>query len=186
MPRLLSWGFLALLGAYPLLVYFALGRLSSLVLAGGLLVLALLRLVLLRRLPGDPLLLLAGTLTLVLVAAYGLLSRDDNALRFYPVLMNLAMLLLFAWSLAQPQSIIERMARLLEPELPAAAVTYTRRVTMVWCGFFVVNGALALYTALFLSWSAWALYNGLLAYLLMGTLFAVEYLIRQRVRRNLS
>jgi uncharacterized membrane protein len=28
----------------------------------------------------------------------------------------------------------------------------------------------------------WALYNGLIAYLLIGTLFAVEWLVRQRVK----
>ena len=52
----------------------------------------------------------------------------------------------------------------------------------MWCGFFVLNGALALATALWMSDRAWALYNGLIAYGLIGLLFGVEWLVRQRVR----
>ena len=42
------------------------------------------------------------------------------------------------------------------------------------------NGAL--YTALYADMKIWALYNGLIAYLLMGALFAGEYLVRLRVK----
>ena len=41
---------------------------------------------------------------------------------------------------------------------------------------------LALATALWASDKTWALYNGLIAYLLMGALFAGEWLVRGRVR----
>ena len=64
---------------------------------------------------------------------------------------------------------------------PPSGVAYTRRVTQVWCGFFVLNGALALATALWMSDRAWALYNGLIAYGLIGLLFGVEGQVRQRV-----
>ena len=52
-----------------------------------------------------------------------------------------------------------------EPDLDARGQAYTRRVTQVWCGFFVLNGSLALATALWASEEIWALYNGLIAYL---------------------
>jgi uncharacterized membrane protein len=74
------------------------------------------------------------------------------------------------------------LARLREPDLPPHAVVYVRRVTQVWCGFFLLNGSVALATALWASERVWALYNGLIAYLLIGTLFAVEWLVRQRVK----
>jgi uncharacterized membrane protein len=61
-------------------------------------------------------------------------------------------------------------------------VRYTRTVTKVWCGFFVVNAAVSLATALFASERAWALYNGGIVYVAMGVLFAVEWLVRRRVR----
>lgn len=105
------------------------------------------------------------------------------ALKLYPVAMNLAFLASFGFSLWRGPSMVERLARLSEPELSPRAVQYTRRVTMVWCGFFVLNGAVALWTALRFSDEAWALYNGAIAYALMGALFGAEWLYRQRVKR---
>jgi len=93
------------------------------------------------------------------------------------------MLILFASSLNQSQTIIERLARLQEPELPESGVRYTRKVTKVWCGFFVLNGLIALYTC-FQPLELWTLYNGLISYLLAGSLFAGEWIVRQFVRKD--
>jgi len=57
-------------------------------------------------------------------------------------------------------------------------------VTQVWCGFFMLNGGIALATALWSSFEIWSLYNGLIAYLLMGTLFVGEYLVRIRTQKH--
>jgi uncharacterized membrane protein len=70
----------------------------------------------------------------------------------------------------------------LEPDLPEKAVRYTRKVTWAWVGFFAVNGAIALWSVLQPGWSLWLLYNGVIAYVAAGLLFAVELLVRQRVR----
>ena len=53
---------------------------------------------------------------------------------------------------------------------------------MVWSVFFLCNGLLAAALTLWAPLSWWTLYNGLIAYGLMGLLFAVEWLVRQRVR----
>lgn len=118
------------------------------------------------------------------ILVYLLLRRFPAAmpLKFYPVLVNASMLWVFGSSLLRPPSAVERMARLTEPNLSPAAVVYTRRVTCVWCVFFVANGGIALATALWASPEVWTLYNGCIAYVLMGLLFAVEYGVRQRVR----
>jgi uncharacterized membrane protein len=79
---------------------------------------------------------------------------------------------------------VERLARLQQPDLPPQGVRYTRRVTQVWCGFFIINGSIALITALWSSFAWWSLYNGLIAYVLMGLLFAGEYLIRRRTQKR--
>jgi uncharacterized membrane protein len=123
----------------------------------------------------------AGALALaaVAVAANALLP-----LKLYPVLVNGALLAAFGYSLAAPPSMIERFARLREPELPPAAVAYTRRVTQAWCAFFAFNGAVALWTALYASEATWSLYNGAVSYLLMGLLFGGEYLLRIRFKRR--
>ena len=95
-----------------------------------------------------------------------------------------ASLVAFALTLRHGPSMIERFARLVEPVMDEAAIAYTRKVTLVWCAFFALNGLASLYTALYASLALWTLYNGLLAYLLMGLLFAVEYAVRQRVKKQ--
>ena len=100
----------------------------------------------------------------------------------YPVVMNLGLLFIFAFSLYKKPSVIETLARIQEPELDQFAVKYTENVTLVWCVFFCLNGSIALYTALFLSLEQWTLYNGLISYILMGTIMSVEWLIRLRVK----
>jgi uncharacterized membrane protein len=117
-----------------------------------------------------------------LLVAASMLANHGLPLKLYPVLVSAVLLVLFATSLRHPPSAIERLARLREPQLPPEAVAYTRRVTQVWCGFFVLNGGIALLTAVCGSDATWALYNGLIAYLLMGALFAGEWLVRPRHR----
>lgn len=78
---------------------------------------------------------------------------------------------------------VERLARLREPDLPLVAVAYTRRVTQVWCVFFIINGALAFATAVWASDAVWSLYTGVIAYILMGLLFGAEFLFRLRFKR---
>lgn len=162
--------------AYPLAVYFGLARFGPGPLAWLLTGLALLRLALARK---ERLLWPAAGLA-VLLGIASALTNNGEWLRYYPVLMNLASLVVFAWSLVYPPSLIERLARLHQPNLPASGVAWTRRVTQVWCLFFVVNGSIALYTARYTSLETWTLYNGLLAYGFMGLLLGGEYLLRQR------
>lgn len=109
--------------------------------------------------------------------------REHGWFTYYPVVVNLLMFLLFFSSLYQSQTLIERLARLREPELPDSGVLYTRNVTKVWCGYFIINGSIALYTC-FLPLEIWTLYNGLLSYLLAGCLFAVEWVVRGYIRKS--
>lgn len=110
-----------------------------------------------------------------------LATNSEVLLRLYPAAISVSMLVLFGVTLVHPPTMVERFARLEEQELSPASVRYTRRVTQAWCAFFVVNGAIAAYTAAFASREAWALYNGVIAYLLMGSLFAGERLLRRRL-----
>lgn len=169
-----------LLLLYPLAVFTGLRHFDPRWLALLLVAAAAWRLFLYRRqrtgLATLPLLaaaLCATILTLATGSSYGLL--------LYPVMVNAVLLTLFVTSLLRPPSIIETLARWREPDLPPRAVDYTRKVTGVWAVFFALNGAIALVTV-FLDPYWWTLYNGLIAYLLMGLLMSVEWLIRRRVR----
>jgi uncharacterized membrane protein len=178
--RALSLASVLLTLLFPLALWLGEGRVGPAWL-GGLLVLAVF-----MRLPAAAPMLVnrywAGGAALLAVLAFWF----DAALplRFYPVLVNTLLLVLFAYSLIEPPSMIERLARLREANLPPAAVAYTRRVTQVWCGFFAVNGAIALYTALFASMAQWSFYNGFVAYLLIGLIFAGEYCARCWFKRR--
>jgi uncharacterized membrane protein len=162
---------------YPLAIYFGLGRFEPRWLAMFLLAIVTARAAISR----DPVWIAAagGALVLVMVSV---LANQVMPLKLYPVLVNGVMLAVFGLSLRHPPSAIERIARLREPNFPPEAVAYTRKVTIVWCFFFIGNGAIALATALWASDKVWVTYNGLIAYVLMGVLFAGEWLVRQRVR----
>jgi uncharacterized membrane protein len=180
-PPLLSAALVAVSVAYPVVVYLALGHVSPRWIALLLVVLALLRAWLTR----ESFWLVAAALAGVLALASAVGDRW-GPLRLYPALVNLVMLGLFATSLWRGPTVVERLARLRESNFPLAAVAYTRRVTQVWCGFFVVNGFIAMATALWASPAAWALWNGLLSYVAMGALMGGEWLVRRRVRSRIA
>ncbi|PTB20513.1 hypothetical protein C9I57_11730 [Trinickia symbiotica] len=103
------------------------------------------------------------------------LTGSEPLLRFYPVLVNAGMLAVFGATLAGGgPSMIEKFARMRKPDLGARAVRYTRGVTQVWCGFFAANGATAAALAWYGSRAQWALYNGVIAYALIGLLIVGE------------
>ncbi|GGI54284.1 hypothetical protein [Oxalicibacterium solurbis] len=170
---------IGLTALYPIVIWLFHGRLEPRWLACLLLLAAALRLHLLKISRSAR--WLAGIAILLAVVAIG--SNALLPLKMYPVLINGVMLAVFSYSLISPPSIIERIARLRDPAFPDAAVRYTRRVTVVWCVFFVVNGAIALYTALWSSEEVWSLYNGVIAYVLMGLLFGIEFLFRIHFKR---
>ncbi|GHB16102.1 hypothetical protein [Salinicola rhizosphaerae] len=125
-----------------------------------------------------------GWLLLPCVAALLATGSAELGVRLWPVVINAALLATFAYSLRYPPTLVERLARRQEPDLPPHAVRYTRRVTQTWCLFFALNGSVALFTALYADMEIWTWYNGVIAYLLMLTLFVGECCIRCRVKRR--
>lgn len=181
--RLLTVALGLLLVLYPLLVYVGIQHLGPRILAAVLLIAASARLIavkIARQPMGN-----SSWLLLAAAAATGITLATGSVigLKFYPVLVSAVMLALFGYSLWQPPSMVERFARLQQADLPAQAIPYTRTVTWVWCGFFIANGAIASATV-FMSDQIWALYNGLISYVLMGLLMAGEYLVRRRVQKR--
>lgn len=123
---------------------------------------------------------------IMLFASFVFINNRQESLLFYPVVVNAVMLVLFSSTLLFPPSMIERLARLGTPDLPDAAIAYTRKVTMVWCVFFILNGTIASLTAVFADMATWTLYNGFISYVLMGCLFLVEYVVRLQIKKRQS
>ncbi|RLM22459.1 DNA gyrase subunit B [Brenneria alni] len=129
----------------------------------------------------------AGLLLAAVGAALSLASlflREGDWLLWYPVAVNAVMLLLFGGSLYSGVPLVERLARMREQELSARAIAYTRRVTQIWCLFFIFNGSAAVLTCLAGNVHWWTLWNGIISYLLMGLLMGGEWIVRQRLRRQ--
>jgi uncharacterized membrane protein len=101
-------------------------------------------------------------------------------LKLYPVAVNAVLFTAFFKSLLRGPSAIEKLARLRRPNLGPEGVAYTRKVTQIWCAFFVFNGLLSLGLALWASTESWALYTGGVAYALMGLLFLGEWAVRPK------
>jgi uncharacterized membrane protein len=64
------------------------------------------------------------------------------------------------------------------------SIAYTRAVTVLWCIFFTINATVSGAIALDGSMRAWTIYNGLLSYIIIGIIFASEYLFRQFYMRR--
>ncbi len=176
----------ALVIAYPFAVYLGLTRFGAREVGLVLLLLLLPRLVASAREAAKEHLgaVLRVPLTIALLVGLGAALGDGRFFLALPALVNIVLLANFAASLRGPISLVERMARLQEPELPPGGPEYCRKVTKVWCGFFVVNGAVAAGLALWGEVTVWALYTGLVAYLLMGLLFTAEFVVRKRTFRR--
>ena len=167
---------------YPLLVYAGLMVLEPRMLAlalGGLLIWRQRRLAasLYADLGAAQRLFIGLLLALTLATT---VTNSETLLRCYPVAMNAGLLAIFVLSLVHPPTVAERIARLHTPVLDPAGLRYTRRVTQAWCIFFIANGGIAAWTAVYASRELWVLYNGCIAYVLMGLMFGGELLMRRR------
>lgn len=170
--------------SYPFLVWFSLDYLQPRYLALALAGLFLLRL--LNRNTGQQkggvwaLVFAVCALFLMLIA----LTNESIWLLAYPVFVSLSFFAVFAYSLFHPPTVVERLARFEDPELPPKGVAYTRKVTQVWSGFFLVNAAISMSTVWYGERWLWSVYNGCVFYVLMGLLMAGEMAVRRKVRAS--
>jgi uncharacterized membrane protein len=163
------------IACYPVAVYFGLQYLAPGIIALLLCAILILRFLLNpQQISSMKVPLMVG---IALTAASFVTQRSDWLL-FYPVVINLSLLGLFAYSLQKGPSMIERLARLKHPDLPDSASAYLCKVTKLWCGLFIFNGVIAAYTAMVSSLEMWTLYNGFIAYVLIGILLSGEWLYR--------
>lgn len=119
--------------------------------------------------------------SLVFLVVIAIVNRAEWLLA-YPIFVSLTFFTVFTYSLVYPPTVIERLARLEHPDLPAKGVAYTRKVTMTWSIFFLLNAAISLFTVWYGDLRVWSLYNGVVFYILMGLLMAGEMLVRRKVR----
>ena len=184
--RVLHWVAVLLFMLAPPVIYFTQERIEPRYFALGLVVLFSIRVLPALTQKNDSSVFVIWSVTMLLVLTTIALSDSTTLLLLYPAVMNVGFLVLFLYSLIIPPTVIERIARMQEPDLPESGVLYTRKVTVIWCVFFVLNGMIAGWTVLTGNRALWAVYNGLIAYLLMGVLMISEYLIRTKIRQTIN
>ena len=127
------------------------------------------------------------------------ITGKEFFLKLYSVVINITLLAVFGSTLFFEPNIIFRFATLADKSISGSSYenqvkNYCKKVTIVWCCFFILNGTAAVLTTFAdvifglsaeAARSVWALYNGGISYILMGTLFIVEFIIRKLVDRKM-
>ena len=74
------------------------------------------------------------------------------------------------------------------PSSPTAekVSAYCKKVTIVWVSFFTFNAIMTFLSVFLVSDVVWVIYNGGITNVLMGIIFAVEFIIRKRVQKKMS
>jgi uncharacterized membrane protein len=172
--------------AYPVAIYLALQRWEPRQVALlGLALLALRTAIVARRRLIPYARALAGpALAVGATMAAAALLNHPLALLLTPPAVSFALLASFAQSLRGPMPVIERFARVVVSDLSPEEIAYCRSTTLVWCGFLAANGSVEVGLALRAPIEVWTLYTGFVSYLLIGALFAIEFVYRHwRFRR---
>ncbi len=110
--------------------------------------------------------------------------QSEQLLRYYPVLMNFAIASFFAVSLFSDKTLIERFASVFERKIDDRAKIYMTRLTIIWALILSINGVVSFYTACCLSLQQWAIYNGVIAYIIFIVISLMELLVRRNYKKR--
>lgn len=176
--------FVVLSLAYPLLVYFGLSNFGFKKLFFVIAAIALLKLSFSKGNKKLELFQKMGPALLLVLSLVAWVGQNEKLFLYYPLAINLGLLLLFSSSLFREKNIVELLARLKEPELPESGVRYTKKVCILWCGYFLVNSLVVFYTIHFTDLETWTLYNGFISYIVIAVIAGLEFLVRQKVKQR--
>jgi uncharacterized membrane protein len=173
--------FAVLLAVYPVVIYFGLRVVPAGFFGLLLALLLLVRFGLLRF--GER----ATVTPLIILLLYALLAIvfGQRMLLLYPVVANFTMALVFALSLWRGRPLLLRFAEARGMTMSAYSESYLYKLTAVWAVFLAANAGVALWTTT-RSFEVWALYNGLLSYLLIACLLGGEVLFRGAYKRRMG
>lgn len=134
-------------------------------------------------------LLSAGLLLAAGLACF--FTNQSLFLKLYSLVISVTLLLVFGYTLFFPPTIIFRFANLGDKSIKGAPYekdveAYCKKVCIVWCCFFIINGSISAFTAFCCSDRVWSIYNGGISYVLMGMLFTVEFIVRKIVDKKIK
>jgi len=131
------------------------------------------------------------SLLLVMIGVLGFIINSNTILKLSPVFINVILIYTFGITLFQPPCMIYRFAVLADKSIPDSPgqkyiIAYCYKVTIVWIAFFIFNGSIAALTAFFSSDLIWVIYNSGITNVLMGILFAGEFIVRKFVQKKIA
>ena len=168
--------------AYPFLVYFGIQKFNASIFA-----LVILIALGIRAYSSRTLLNVWQIASLIILATYSIITALLNSqmmLLFYPVAASISVACVFFISLKDGQPLLEKVAERMGEIITKSAHHYLYWLTAAWGMLLIVNGAVAAYTALYLTLKQWALYNGFLSYVLLGSFFMIELVFRHFYKKH--
>ena len=173
--------FFLVLFTYPLIVYFGIQTVPPSLIGVLLLILLAMRFGVLR--PEERKIQIPFLLVLVAYATLATIMRSEKFLLYYPVVVNLVLCAVFLLSLRGSESILLRLVRARGIKMSVYGPAYLNRLTIVWALFFILNATVAGWTTT-QSMEVWTLYNGLIAYILVGVMVGAEWLFRIHYKKR--
>jgi uncharacterized membrane protein len=114
----------------------------------------------------------------VVFAFLGWVSNNGTWLLVLPAATQATFGLAFVRSLSGVP-LIEHFARMVKPELSVPELAHCRCWTRIWGYYLIVLAAIGLVLARWATLATWTVYVGIVTYVLVGVLFAIEYIVRK-------
>ena len=168
--------------AYPYVVYCCSQHLSNYVFAAVIIVIAVSRILLARGQKS-----LSQWFFFAVLALYCgfMVTNNSQSLRlFYPTVVSCSLAFVFTVSLYTDETVIQRIARLGGQTISAAGLIYTWWLTLIWAVLLLGNGMVAGALALFEPVKAWAIYTGLLSYVVFALFILCESVFRHYYKKK--
>ncbi len=117
-------------------------------------------------------------IAIALVLLVGAVFFQSITAKLLPFVIQLMLMHFFGRTLFNGPTLVERFVRMEFPELPPGITEYCRQLTWLWTGFFAFNAVMCVILAFWAPNSWWAIYNGILIFVLTGLLMVGEYIWR--------
>ena len=117
-------------------------------------------------------------ITIAIVLLIGAVFLQSITAKLLPIFIQLVLMHFFGRTLVDGAPIIERFVRLEFPEIPVEIAIYCRQLTVMWTCFFGFNAVMCAGLAIWASDAWWAIYNGVMIFILTGVLMVGEYIWR--------
>jgi uncharacterized membrane protein len=118
-----------------------------------------------------------------------LLTKSPIILKMYPALADLIYVIVIGTSFLIPPPLVYYVVEMFDKTVKTRPdkeriMRFCREASLVWCGFFVFDGIVAVVTVFWASDFVWSLYNGGISYGGMGAIFLVQFVMLKKITKK--